>query len=265
MNRIQEEHQISERHACRLMEFSRSSNRYIAVGNPANEMITKRLIELAARWKRFGYRRLQVMLEREDIHINHKRTYRLYKEAGLSIRKRSKKKRYEKRGMPDRSCLAYNTRWSMDFVCDRTRYGGHIRIMTLIDEATRECLALEVDSSISGKRVAAVLNRVALFRGLPNEILTDNGSEFAGNALNAWSHDHQVEHIFTDPGCPTQNGYIESFNGKLRDECLNQNWFASISEVKKIVEYWRQEYNHEMPHSALDNLTPDEYALKISG
>lgn len=120
------------------------------------------------------------MLEREDIHINHKRTYRLYKEAGLSIRKRSKKKRYEKRGMPDRFCLVYNTRQSMDLVCDRTRYGGHIRIMTLIDEATRECLALEVDSSISGKKVAGVLNRVALFRGIPKEILTDNGSEIHG-------------------------------------------------------------------------------------
>ena len=106
-------------------------------------------------------------------------------------------------------------------VCDRTRYGGHIRIMTLIDEVTRECLALEVDNSISGKKVAAVLNRAALFRGLPKEILTDNGSEFTSNALNAWSHDQQVEHIFTDPGYPTQNGYIESFNGKLRDECLN--------------------------------------------
>lgn len=247
------------------MDLGRSSKRYVPVDKTEDAVITERLTVLAARWKRFGYRRLHIMLGREDIHINHKRTYRLYKEAGLSIRKRSKKKRYEKRGMPDRTCLEYNSRWSMDFVCDRTRYGGHIRIMTLIDEATRECLALEVDSSITGRKVASVLNRVALFRGLPKEILTDNGSEFTGNVLNAWSHDHKVEHIFTDPGCPTQNGYIESFNGKLRDECLNQNWFVNLSGAKGIIEEWRLEYNKLRPHSSLGNLTPEEYALKISG
>jgi len=247
------------------MDIGRSSKRYVPTDKFEDKMITERLMALASRWKRFGYRRLHIMLEREDIRINHKRTYRLYKEAGLSIRKRSKKKRYEKRGMPERTSLKYNSRWSMDFVCDRTRYGGHIRIMTLIDEATRECLALEVDSSITGRKVASVLNRVALFRGLPEEILTDNGSEFTGNVLNAWSHDHKVEHIFTDPGCPTQNGYIESFNGKLRDECLNQNWFANLSEAKKIIEEWRLEYNKLRPHSSLGNLTPEEYALKLVG
>ncbi|WP_312641033.1 DDE-type integrase/transposase/recombinase [Hydrogenoanaerobacterium sp.] len=197
------------------MDLGRSSKRYVPVDKTEDAATIERLTVLAARWKRFGYRRLHIMLEREDIHINHKRTYRLYKEAGLSIRKRSKKKRYEKRGMPDRTCLTYNSRWSMDFVCDRTRYGGHIRIMTLIDEATRECLALEVDSSITGRKITSVLNRVALFRGLPKEILPDNGSEFTGSVLNAWGHDHKVEHIFTDPGCPTQNGYIESFNGSF--------------------------------------------------
>jgi putative transposase len=153
----------------------------------------------------------------------------------------------------------------MDFVCDRTRSGGNIRILTLIDEATRECLALEVDSSLTGRNVAAVLNRVALFRGLPKEILTDNGSEFTGNALNAWAHDHRVEHVFTDPGCPTQNGYIESFNGKLRDECLNQNWFLNLYEAKEIVEQWRLDYNYLRPHTSLDNLTPVEYASKLAG
>lgn len=247
------------------MNIYRSSKRYNPSDKSEDAAITARLTALAARWKRFGYRRLHVMLQREEIHINYKRTYRLYKDAGLALKRRNKQKKYEKRGMPDRACPEFNSRWSMDFVCDRTRYGGHIRIMTLIDEATRQCLALEVDSSITGRKVASVLNRVALFWGLPKEILTDNGSEFTGNALNAWGHDHGVEHIFTDPGCPTQNGYIESFNGKLRDECLNQNWFSSLSEAKDIIEEWRLEYNKLRPHSSLGNLTPEEYALKISG
>lgn len=246
------------------MDLSRSSKRYVPIERLEDAQITERLIALSARWKRFGYRRLHIMLEREDIHINHKRTYRLYKEAGLSIKKRSKKKRYEKRGMPDRTCLEPNSRWSMDFVSDRTRNGGNIRILTLIDEVTRECLALEVDSSITGRKVSMILNRVALFRGLPKEILTDNGSEFTGNVLNAWAHDHGVEHVFTDPGCPTQNGYIESFNGKLRDECLNQNWFLNLYEAKEIIEQWRLDYNHIRPHTSLDNMTPIEYALKLA-
>lgn len=205
------------------------------------------------------------MLQREDININHKKTYRLYKNAGLSIKKRSKKKKYEKRGMPQRNLTGANTRWSMDFVSDRTRSGTNIRILTIIDEVTRECLALEVGTSITGRKVGSVLNRVALFRGLPKEILTDNGSEFTSNAMNEWSYDHNVEHIFTDPGKPTQNGYIESFNGKLRDECLNQHWFRNLSEAKEILEAWRLEYNKIRPHGSLENLTPEEYALKISG
>lgn len=247
------------------MELSRSSKRYVPVEKTEDALITERLIALSARWKRFGYRRLNVMLEREDIYINHKRTYRLYREAGLSLKKRSKKKRYEKRGMPDRTISAPNHRWSMDFVSDRTRNGGNLRILTLIDEATRECLALEVDTSLTGQKVAAVLNRMALFRGLPKEILTDNGSEFTGNILNAWVHDRGVEHIFTDPGCPTQNGYIESFNGKLRDECLNQNWFSNLYEARDVIEQWRMEYNHLRPHSSLGYLTPEEYAAKLAG
>lgn len=135
------------------------------------------------------------MLLREGFEINHKRTYRLYKAAGLALKKRNKKK-YEKRGMPERTITEANTRWSMDFVSDKTRYGSNIRVLTVIDEVTRECLALEVDSSITGRKVAAVLNRIAIFRGMPQEILTDNGSEFTSNVMNAWAYDHKVEHIF---------------------------------------------------------------------
>jgi putative transposase len=204
------------------------------------------------------------MLLREGFEINHKRTYRLYKAAGLALKKRNKKK-YEKRGMPERTITEANTRWSMDFVSDKTRYGSNIRVLTVIDEVTRECLALEVDSSITGRKVAAVLNRIAIFRGMPQEILTDNGSEFTSNVMNAWAYDHKVELIFIDPGKPMQNGYIESFNGKFRAECLDQHWFRNLSEAKGIIDDWRLEYNNIRPHMSLDNLTPAEYALKISG
>lgn len=203
------------------------------------------------------------MLRREGVCINHKKTYRLYKVAGLALRKRSKKK-YEKRGMPERAATTANTRWSLDFVTDRARYGSNIRILTVIDEVTRECLALEVDSSLTGRRVTAVLNQIAIFRGFPKEILTDNGPEFTSNAMNIWAYDRKVEHIFIDPGKPMQNGFIESFNGKLRAECLDQHWFRNLSEAREILEAWRVEYNRVRPHSALNNLTPEEYALKIS-
>ena len=218
---------------------------------------------IGSRFMRFGYRRIHVMLEREGIHINHKRAFRLYKEAGLILKRRKKKYRYEKRGKPERADSMPNSRWSMDFVSDVTRTGKRLKIFTLIDESTRECLALEVDTSITGERVASFLNKVALFRGLPKEILTDNGPEFISNALNAWAYDKKVVHVFTDPGCPTQNGYIESFNGKLRDECLNQHMFCNIFEAREIISDWKDEYNNLRPHSSLKNMTPKEYASSL--
>ena len=260
----QECYQISERRACRLIGISQNSKRYKKTDKSKDELITQRLMTLSVRWKRFGYRRLHVMLRREGFEINHKKTYRLYKDAGLTLQKRTKKKKYEKRGMPDRTAMGINARWSMDFVSDRTRYGSNIRVLTVIDEVTRECIALEVDSSITGRRVSAILNRVALFRGLPKEILTDNGPEFTSNVMNAWAYDHKVDHIFIDPGKPMQNGYIESFNGKFRTECLNQHWFRNLDEARDHIENWRIEYNWVKPHSSLDNLTPEEYALKLS-
>ena len=203
------------------------------------------------------------MLLREGLVLNHKKTYRLYRCAGLTLQTRSKKKKYEKRGMPARPVLEANTRWSMDFVSDRTRTGRSLRVLTVIDEVTRECLALEADSSITGRKVAAILNRIALFRGYPKEILTDNGPAFISNAVSAWAYDHKVEHIFIDPGKPMQNGHIESFNGKLRIECLNQHWFRSLPEARELVDTWRTEYNQLRPHSSLGNLTPVEFAASL--
>lgn len=222
------------------------------------------MLAIAARWPRFGYRRHQAMLLRSGIRINHKRVYRLYLLASLALPKKCKTMRYKKRGMPERNITRINHRWAMDFVTD-TLYGGrHLRIMTVVDECTRECLALEVDHSITGRRVGLILNRIALFRKLPEEIITDNGTEFTSQAMGLWAYDHKVNHVFTDPGSPTQNGYIESFNGKLRTVCLNQHIFRNLYEARTIIEEWRCDYNERRPHSSLNNLTPQEYALMIA-
>ena len=219
---------------------------------------------IAARWKRFGYRRINMMLRREGISINHKKAYRLYKEAGMQLKRKLKRKTYAKRGTPDRShLLGPNDRWSMDFVSDATAGGRKLRIFTLIDEVTRECIAIEVDTSITGQQVSRYLNKAILFRGRPKEILTDNGPEFTSNALNAWAYERHIEHVFIDPGKPMQNGFIESFNGRLRDECLNLNWFNSLQDAREIISQWKDEYNMVRPHSSLGNLTPAEYAKTL--
>lgn len=148
----------------------------------------------------------------------------------------------------------------MDFVSDTTATGRKLRIFTLIDEVTRECIALEVDTSITGQQVSRYLNKAIMFTGKPKEILTDNGPEFTSNALNAWAYEKHIEHVFIDPGKPMQNGFIESFNGKPRDECLNPNWFRSLQDAREIISQWKDEYNMVRPHSALGEMTPAEYA-----
>lgn len=204
------------------------------------------------------------MLRREGEKINIKRTYRLYKEADLTLTKKTKKRRYEKRGMPENPDRVINSRWAMDFVSDRTRGGSSFRVLVVMDVVSKECLALEADVSLGGKRVIQILNRIAIFRGYPDEILTDNGPEFTSNALNAWEYDHKIRHIFIDPGKPMQNGAVESLNGKFRTECLNQHWFKHLSEAQEIIECWRIEYNGFRPHMALDYMTPIEYAQKLA-
>ena len=259
---LQQELKLSERRVCRLLNINRTFKRYRSPKMDQDAIITERLSELATRWRRFGYKRLHVLLRREGFKINHKRTYRLYREAGLCIRKRKKKCPSEKRGKPD-IVQAANARWSFDFVSDTLANGRRIRVLTVIDEATRENLALEVDTSITGSRVAAVLNKIAFFRGFPKEILTDNGPEFTSTAMSTWSYEKSIHHIFIDPGKPVQNAYIESFNGKFREECLNAHWFRNISEARATIESWRNEYNSVRPHSALGNLTPLEYARNL--
>lgn len=259
-----QKHIISERRACYLVGIARSTKRYQVIHSEVDAYISERLAVHAARWKRFGYRRLQVLLEREGVHVNHKKIYRLYKEAGLSLRKQKRKKPYLHRGQPARTEQTVpNTRWSMDFVSDRTNSGRKFRVFTLLDEVTRECLALEVDSSITGGAVGRFLDKASMFRGYPKEILSDNGPEFTSNAMNNWTYDKQIMQVFIDPGKPIQNAYIESFNGRLRDECLNQHIFKNLEEARGIIEAWRNEYNQFRPHSSLGYRTPAEYAATL--
>lgn len=262
--KLKEEFGISGRRACRLLEISRKCLVYESVKIERDEAVKRRLGELAVQWKRFGYRRLHVLLNREGEEINHKRVYRLYREAGLSIRKRKKKCPSYKRGRPEMAYQEANVRWSMDFVSDTTSRGQKFKVLAIIDEVTRECLAVEVDTSITGGRVVSVANMLKLFRGCPRETLTDNGPEFTSLALNKWAYENGVSQLFIDPGKPMQNGYMESFIGKLRDECLNEHWFRNLPEARSVIEDWRIEYNRIRPHSSLGYQTPEEYAMNLS-
>ena len=262
-NELQQELHLSERRVCRLLNINRTFKRYQSSKAEQDAVITDRLSELAALHRRYGYKRLHILLRREGFEINHKKTYRLYTEAGLCIRKRKKKCPSEKRGKPN-TVETPNVRWSFDFVSDTLAIGRKFRVLTVIDEATRECLALEMDTSLTGTRVVNVLNRIAFFRGFPQEILTDNGPEFTSCALSEWTYDKKIQHIFIEPGKPVQNAYIESFNGKFREECLDSHWFKSISDARMIIESWRKDYNTIRPHSSLGGLTPSEYVSKLS-
>jgi putative transposase len=191
--------------------------------------------------------------------VNHKRVYRLYREAGLAVRKRARK-RVARERLPAATAVRPNECWSLDFVSDALHWGRKIRMLTVVDAFTRESLAIEVDTSLSGTRVARVLDQVIERRGgTPAEITLDNGPELTSKALDQWAYERGVRLRFIEPGKPVQNCFIESFNGRLRDECLNEHWFQSLRHARRIVEEWRMDYNHTRPHSSLGNRTPDEF------
>ena len=255
---------MSERHACRLMGLGRSTHRYPARKGERDVALRTRLKELAAQRMRFGYRRLTAMLEREGMWANHKRVYRLYREEGLAMRIQQRRRIRWNGAVVKPRASQPNERWSMDFVSDCVSNGKVIRMLTLVDDCTRECPAIEVDTSLGGLRVRRVLDRMASERGLPEAIVVDNGPEFRGRALAAWSEERGVRLEFIQPGKPVQNAYIESFNGRLRDECLNANWFTSLSDARRKIETWRQDYNQQRPHSSLNYLSPAEFARKAT-
>jgi len=217
--------------------------------------------ELADERRRFGCRRLHVLLKREDLVVNHKRTERIYREENLSLRVRRRKKTASHGRVAINESDGINELWAMDFLQDSLFDGRRTRVLAIIDMFTRECLRLEIDTSIKGQRVVTALSQIASMRGLPENIIVDNGPEFISNVLDAWAYERGVRLHFIRPGKPVDNAYMESFNGKFRDECLNQNWFMSLGHARQIIEEWRIDYNMVRPHSSLDDMTPIEFRL----
>jgi putative transposase len=224
-----------------------------------------RLQELAQARPRYGYRRLTVLLRREGWKINHKRIYRLYREGDLTVRIKRRKKLASRPRVRPPMADRVNERWTMDFVSDALGDGRKIRILTVLDSFSRECLALEVAQSLPAQAVTDVLEGVIRQRGTPQVIQVDNGTEFTSNHFDAWAYLRDIQLDFIRPGKPVENAHIESFNGRLRDECLNSQWFQSIDEAKRTIEHWRWEYNELRPHSALGDMAPSHYAAEIVG
>jgi len=245
--------------ACGLVGISRSLYGYRS-RLPSCIALRERICELAGEKRRYGYRRIHVLLRREGWQVNRKRTYRLYREAGLAVRRRKRKRIgfFERKPLPKPT--AVNRSWSMDFVADTLCDGRKLRCLAIVDDYSRECLALEVDTSITGRRVAGVLERLADLRGLPLAITVDHGPEFEGQVLDAWAYHSGVRLNFIRPGKPVENAYIESFNGRFRDECLNEHWFLTMAHARSVIEAWRIEYNTERPHSSLGDLAPEQFA-----
>ena len=259
---LQKHYPLSERRACNIVGLCRSSYRYQAKPTDDTE-IRARLRQLAEQRRKFGAPRLHVLLRREGYLINHKRTERLYREEGLSLRlKRRRKRSSHLRVVLDKP-ERMNQHWSMDFVADSLYNGRRLRILTVVDDLSKECPVLEVDHSLTGVRITRVLERIALTRGLPEVITVDNGPEFISKAMDAWAYENGVKLHFIQPGKPTQNAYIESFNGKFRDECLNEHVFISLDDARLKIENWRLDYNANRPHRSLNNMTPNEFAASF--
>ena len=252
------EFQYAERQACKLLDVDRSSYRYEPRPD-RNAELRDQLITLARQKPRYGYRRLWAVLSRRGHNVNVKRIYRLYRQANLSVR-RLRRKRIGRTAPVNAMLIAPNQEWSLDFVADGVASGRGIRILTMVDGFTRECPAIEVGVSVSSRRVTRVLERVIAERGAPQSLRCDNGPEFTSRHFLAWCEERSIEVVHIQPGRPMQNGYVESFNGRFRDECLNANWFVNIVDAKQKIEDWRVEYNVERPHSSLAYRTPNEYA-----
>ena len=270
MRVAREEVGISERRACGLVEIERASFRYEKREREDTEL-RRALRELAEQRGRFGYRRLHVLLRREkqaDGHprwvVNHKRVYRIYREEGLAMRVKKRKRMRAQARVPLILPKAANEVWTMDFTHDWLARGRKFRTLNLMDGFTREALGIEVDTSLPGLRVVRVLERLRQTRGAPEAIQVDNGTEFTSRVVDQWAYQNGVALHFIEPGKPTQNAFIESFNGKFRDECLNQNWFVDLADARAVIEAWRVDYNTVRPHSSLDYQTPEEFAARAA-
>jgi putative transposase len=252
-------HGLSERRACGLVEITRRSFRRPPAPD-RNAELRKRLRTLAEERRRWGCPRLHLMIRREGLLVNHKRVERIYRQEGLSLRRRQKRKRVSHLRVVPLMATGINQIWAMDFIHDSLWNGRRYRALALIDQWSRESLAIEVDVSLTGERVTRVLERLRTSRGLPGVILTDNGPEFTGYVLDQWACENHVQLQFIEPGKPIQNAFIESFNGRLREECLNAQVFLSLDDARRKIEAWRQDYNYKRPHSGLGYLSPQEFA-----
>jgi putative transposase len=259
----QQVHQFSERRAAGLIPVNRATLRYQHHRDP-QDALRVRLRELAGSRVRYGYRRLTVMLRREGWEVNAKRIYRLYTEEGLIVRTQKRRERAQRQRIPSGQAARPNHKWSMDFVAQRLADGRWIRILTVVDQFTRECLLLYADHALSGGKVAAALDDVLAARGAPQSITVDNGTEFASKAMDLWAYRNGVHLDFIRPGHPVENGYIESFNGRLRDECLNVEVFFTLADARRKLASWQHDYNQYRPHSSLDDRTPAEFAAICS-
>ena len=258
---FEQNYSFSERRACRLVGMDPRIRRYQPRPD-RNGWLREKLKELAEKRRRFGSPRLYYLLRRDGHIVNHKRVERVYRQEGLSLRMKRRRKRALQPRVSMECPSQPNERWSMDFVSDQLFWGRRFRCLTIVDDTTKEAPAIEVDVSLTGERITRTLDRLACTQGLPKVLRMDNGPEFQSKALDEWAYRNGVHLEFIRPGKPTDNAYIESFNGKFRDECLNESWFTSLEEAKKTIEGWRVDYNENRPHSALGGIPPREFREK---
>ena len=250
---------LSERRCLKVIGMSASSFRYQTAPD-RNQALRERIIALAQRHRRYGSGMIYLKLRQAGVVVNHKRVERLYAESRLQVKRRRRKKVPVTDRQPLGRPQAANQIWSMDFVFDRTAEGRVIKSLTVVDDATHEAVAILPERAIGGQTLTRILDRVAAHRGLPQAIRTDNGKEFCGHAMLTWAHTRGVKLFLIEPGKPNQNAYIESFNGRFRDECLNEHGFTSLSHANVVIEAWRREYNEERPKKSLGGMTPSAYA-----
>lgn len=261
--RLKEAHEMSERRACKVIGCVRMTIRYRS-RRPDDPHLRERLRALAKERRRFGYRRLHVLLRREGYVVNHKRLFRIYREERLMVRKRGGRKRALGTRAPMPVPVLPNDRWSLDFVSDQFACGRRFRILAIFDDCTRECLAAVADVSLSGRRVARELDLLIAVRGTPKTVVSDNGTELTSNAILSWADQAKVGWHYIAPGKPMQNAFVESFNGRLRDEFLNETLFTSLLQARLALEEWRRDYNTVRPHSRIGWLAPAVYAARFS-
>jgi putative transposase len=255
-------HGVSQRRACEVLAVDRSGVRYRSI-RPDDAEARAAMKAVAAERRRFGYRRIHIMLERQGILMNLKKLRRLYREERLQVRKRGGRKRALGTRRPMAVPQAANARWSLDFVSDAFTDGRRFRVLAVVDDFTRECLALVADTSLSGTRVVRELDAVISWRGRPGTIVSDNGTEFTSTAILSWCQSTGIDWHYIAPGKPMQNGFIESFNGRFRDEFLNEMLFTTLTDARTQIAAWKEDYNRHRPHSALGNIPPAEFAMKI--